>query len=414
MSSFPAVRSFSPPRVSRRAALAAGVGGLAALWQPGRAVAHPNHGGVVPDPRNRFKEPIELTRFDVIRLAGPGGTVTAVRATDADGGVGVVPAHGRLPQIRSLFESLAAPYFTGRDARDLPTLIDHVDTAERNYKFVGMPFWNAVAHCELAVWDLLGRRAGLSCTDLLGRRRRRRIAVYVSRFDRDTTPGQAVLQASEDLEATGADAVKLKVGRRMSTTPDQNARDLAMVALARKTWGDDVEILLDANGSYTSDEAVRAATRFADHGVGFLEEPCDWRDVEATLRAREKLDAKGVRIDLAGGEQDSSLPVWRRFAKAKLFRPMQPDLFYVGGAVRLLTVAALADGAKLPVTPHAPRAGLSAYPDTAVRATIANLGRVQEYRHSPDLRDGFVTVPTGPGWGLPWDDAAVRAAKRAA
>ncbi len=403
----------SPLLYTRRTALATGAAGLAACVLPGRAAAHPNHGGVVPDPHGRFAERIELRRFDVVTLTGSGGDTTAVRVTDADGRVGIVPANNRLPQIRSLFDTLAAPYFTGTDARDLPDLVDHVDVAERRYKYVGMPFWNAVAHCELAIWDLLGRRAGISCTDLLGRRRRRRLTVYVSRFDRDTSPQQAVDQASADLAATGAGAVKLKVGRRMSTTPEQNARDVAMVALARRTWGDDIEILLDANGSYTAGEAVRAGARFADHGVGFLEEPCDWRDVEATLRVREQLDAKGVRLDLAGGEQDSMLPVWRRFARAKLFRPMQPDLFYVGGAVRLLTVARIADAAKLPTTPHAPRAGIAAFPDTVVRATIPHLGRFQEYRRVPELTDGMIPVPDGPGWGLPWDDAEVRAAKAA-
>ena len=399
----------SPLLYTRRTALAAGAAGLAALGSPGRAAAHPNHGGIVPDPRLRFAEPIELTRFDVVSLAGK----TLVRATAADGAVGAVPANGKLADLRSLFDRLAVPHFVGRDARDLPALIDHVDTAERNYKFAGMPFWNAVAHCELAVWDLLGRKAGASCTDLLGRRRRRRLKVYVSRFDRETGPEQAVAGAAADLEATGADAVKLKVGLRMSASPLQNARDLAMVALARRRLGDDVEILLDANGSYTADEAVRAATRFARHRVGFLEEPCDWRDVEATLSVRERLDAENVRIDLAGGEQDSTLPQWRRFAAAGLFRPMQPDLFYNGGAIRLLTVARIADAAKLPVTPHAPRSGIDAYPDTVVRATIPNLGRFQEYRRSPEVTDGTVPVPDGPGWGLPWGDDELQAAAMA-
>ncbi|QDT15802.1 enolase C-terminal domain-like protein [Alienimonas californiensis] len=396
----------SPFRLTRRTALAAGAAGLAAAAWPGRATAHPNHGGIVPDLRMRFAEPIELTRFDVVALDG----TPAVRVTDAEGGVGVVPAHDKLADVRSLFDRLAAPYFVGTDARDLPERIDHVDVSERHYKYVGMPFWNAVAHCELAVWDLLGRRAGVRCTDLLDRRRRRRLNVYISRFDRDTTPQQAVEQASADLAATGATAVKLKVGGRMRTTPEQNARDVAMVALARQTWGDDVEILLDANGSYTADEAVRAATRFAGYRVGFLEEPCDWRDVEATLRVHEQLEAKGIKLDLAGGEQDSMMTRWRQFAETELFRPMQPDLYYVGGAIRLLTVARIADSAKLPLTPHAPRAGLAAYPDTMVRATIPNLGRYQEYVRSPEVTDGTVPVPDAPGWGLPWDDAAVKAA----
>ena len=393
------------PAASRRAFLAAGAVGAAAVLSPRAGFAHPGHGLVVPDPRDRFADPVPLAAFHVVDLGGK----TVVRATADDGRVGCVVANPKLTAIRSLFEELAVPHFVGADARDLPHLVESAYAAGRNYKFAGMPFWNAVAHCELATWDLLGRAAGVSCTDLLGRRIRRRLAVYVSRFDRDTTPQAAVAGAAADLEATGATAVKLKVGGRMDTDPDQNARDLAMVRLARETLGDGVEILLDANGSYTAGEAIRAATRFAEFGVGFLEEPCDWQDLEATTRVRDRLDEAGVRIDLAGGEQDSSLPRWRAIADRGLFRPMQPDLFYTGGAVRLLTVARIADAAKLPVTPHAPRTGLDAYADTVVRAVVPNLGRFQEYRRSPGVAGGFVPVPTGPGWGYPWSDGEVAA-----
>ena len=397
----------------RRSFLAASAAGAGSLLSPATAGAHPGHGnGVVPDPRGRFGEPVVLTGFETVRLGG----VSMVRATAAvagePGAVGVTPAPAKLADVRSLFDSLAAPFFTGKDARDLPELVHDVYADGRNYKYAGMPFWLPVAACELAAWDLLGRLAGVSCGELLTLKGvpRRRLKVYISRFDRDTTPRRAVAAAAADLEATGARAVKLKVGRRMSTTPDQNARDLATVKLARQTLGDGVEILLDANGSYSEDEAVRAGTLFADHGVGFLEEPCPWQDWPATAAVRERLDAKNVRLALAGGEQDASMPQWRWYAANGVFDPVQPDLFYNGGAVRLLTVARHAAAASLKCTPHAPRAGLESYADLVVRAAVPNLGPFQEYRRDPGVAGGTVAVPDGPGWGLPFSDAEVRAA----
>ena len=353
-----------------------------------------------------------LTGFDVVRLNG----TLLVRATETvagePGAVGAAPVPAKLGDLRSLFDSLAAPFFTGKDARDLPALTEHVYSAERHYKYAGMPFWLPVAACELAAWDLLGRLGGVNCGELLTLKGvpRRRLKVYVSRFDRDTTPRQAVAAAAADLEATGAGAVKLKVGRRMSTTPDQNARDLAMAKLARETLGDDIEILLDANGSYAAEQAVRAGAAFADYGVGFLEEPCDWQDWPATAAVRAGLDARGVNLALAGGEQDSSLPQWKWYTENRVFDPVQPDLFYNGGAVRLLTVAKHAAAASLDCTPHAPRAGLESYADLVVRSAIPNLGPFQEYRRHPSLEDGAVAVPDGPGWGLPFGDAELRGA----
>ena len=391
-------------RPTRRSFLAAA--GAAAFAVPRVAAAHPGHGGVVPDPKLRLPDPVPLARVEPVTL----GDTLLVRATAADGRVGAVVANPKLGDVRSLFDALARPAFEGRDARDLPEILDHVYADERNYKYAGMPFWNAVAHCELAAWDLLGRAAGLNCTELLGRRRRRRLKVYISRFDRETTAERAVADAADALARTGANAVKLKVGGRMGTTPDQNRRDAAMVALARERLGEGAEIFLDANGSYTAGEAVRAGERFADARVGFLEEPCDWQDVTAALRVRDRLAEKGVPLPLAGGEQDSSLPAFRRFAAEGLYSPVQPDLFYCGGAIRLLTVARIADAARLPCTPHAPRTGPAAFADTAVRAVIPNLGSYQEFRDSPEVTGGTIPVPDGPGWGLPWSDAELTAA----
>ena len=157
-----------PDRRAFLAALAAAAAGpaRARLW-------HPDHGAVVPDPRRRLTDPVPVARIEPVRL----GDTLLVRATAADGQAGCVVANNRLPQIRSLFETLARPAFEGRDGRDVVEIVEHVRGAGRNYKFAGMPFWNAVAHCELAVWDLLGRAAGVSCADLLGRRRRRRTRI---------------------------------------------------------------------------------------------------------------------------------------------------------------------------------------------------------------------------------------------
>ena len=371
-----------------------------AIFSPTPLFAHPGHGPVA-DLHARFPDPVRLAKFDVVTL----GDTSFVRATAEDGSVGVVPANNKLPDFRSLFDRLAVPFFTGKDARDLVRLVDEVYADARHYKYAGMPFWNAVAHCELAAWDLLGRRAGGSVANVAGRMRRRTVRVYVSRFERDNTAEQEAAAAARALELTGANAVKLKVGRRMSTTPAQDERDVAMVAATRRLLGDGPEIFLDANGSYTAAQAIAQAKRFAEHRVGFLEEPCPWEEDAATAAV-----SAASPVPVAGGEQDSSLAKWRSLTERRIFSPCQPDLYYCGGLVRLLTIAALADAASLPVTPHAPRTGLDAHPDLVVRSLIPNLGPYQEYRESPEVENGKVAVPQGPGWGLPFTDDEVRMA----
>ncbi len=49
---------------------------------------------------------------------------------------------------------------------------------------------------------------------------------------------------------TGAWAVKLKVGGRMTSEESVPGRTKAIIPLARKTFGDGITIYADANGSY--------------------------------------------------------------------------------------------------------------------------------------------------------------------
>ena len=76
-----------------------------------------------------------------------------VRVRSDDGTEGIIAANSKLPDIISLLERLVAPYFLEKDVRDLDALVDGVYTHNRNYKYAGMPFWNSVAHVELAILE---------------------------------------------------------------------------------------------------------------------------------------------------------------------------------------------------------------------------------------------------------------------
>ena len=95
--------------------------------------------------------------------------MTASWPAEIHGALGVAAVNNRLRDTFSLFKRRVAPYFVGRDAGDLEELVDGVYMHDLNYKFVGMPFWNAVAHVELALLDLLGRMAKRSVGKLLGK-----------------------------------------------------------------------------------------------------------------------------------------------------------------------------------------------------------------------------------------------------
>lgn len=357
--------------------------------------------------------PVEIASIDVLRA----GRHDFVRTTSVDGAVGIASTNGR-PYLWPVLQDLIRPYFLGKDARDLESLVDGVYAYRSNYKLAGLAFWNCVSHVEFSVLDMLGQIAGKPVGNLLGTVIRSEIPIYLSSGRRDTTPEEEVAWLAERLAETGARAVKLKIGGRMSHNADAfPGRTDRLIPLARKTFGDGIAIYVDANGSYDAEQAIEVGALLQAHGVGFFEEPCPWEEYEQTQSVADALE-----MLVAGGEQDSSLPRFRWMIRNRAVDLMQPDLAYNGGFIRCLRVAKMAADAGMQVTPHCPKAD----PNTAYMlhfaSVVPNLGPHQEYSAAPprgqwwaepsfEVLDGAVAVPTSPGLGVRYDPSMWRGAQ---
>lgn len=331
-----------------------------------------------------------------------------VRATSKDGAVGVATTNHRSSYLYPLMTRRIIPYCIGKDARDLPALLEGVYRHDSNYKLVGLPFWNSIANVEFALWDLLGQITGRSVGEMLGGAVRREIPIYLSSLRRDTTPEQEVAWLQKRLAETGTSAVKVKIGGRMSGNADaMPGRSENLLTLARATFGEDIAIYVDANGSYDSAAAIEVGKMLEGHGVGWFEEPCPWEEYDETKRVA---DALGIPV--AGGEQDSSLPRWREMIENRGVDIVQPDPSYNGGFLRTLRVARMAEAAGLPVAPHSPKSD----------ATAAYLLHTASLLHLPaphmefhgaavvdpqswfipnfPIQKGSIAVPSGPGLGV--------------
>ncbi|TQV85625.1 mandelate racemase/muconate lactonizing enzyme family protein [Exilibacterium tricleocarpae] len=342
-----------------------------------------------------------------------------LRTRSTDGVEGIVKCNGRLQHHPTLFKNLVVPFFLGKDLRGLETLLANVPNYRRGYKFAGLPYWNSVGHLELSALDLLGKTANKSVGALLGKVIHRQLPFYLSSTRRDTTPAQEVAWLGKRVAETGAGAIKIKVGGRMSRNADAApGRSQGLVALARKTFGERMVIYADANGSYDAPTAIRVGHMLQDHGVSFFEEPCPWQDFEMT---RQVADA--LQMDVAGGEQDSSLPKWRWMIEHRALDIVQPDLLYNGGLIRCLAVARMAARAGLKVIPHAPRNDSEVSYTLHFASIVPNIGAHQEFQAAPPkdrygyhpefkIVDGVIPVPTTPGLGVVFDKEIWQKGKR--
>jgi L-alanine-DL-glutamate epimerase-like enolase superfamily enzyme len=364
--------------------------------------------------RELFRDAVTIASVELLK----GGDQFLVRVRSKDGATGLAAGHPDILETTwPILTRRVAPFFVGKDARDLEALVDGVYLADSNYKWQGLPFWVPVASVELAVLDLLGQVARKPIGDLLGGVQRREIAVYRASGNRGNTPEAEIEYLQKLVAETGARAIKFRLGARMRYDDASTRRDLALIPLTRKTFGDGTTIHADANGSYDVATAVRIGRLMHDHGFAFLEEPVPFDYYEET---KEIADA--LPIPVAGGEQESSLRRFRWMIERRGVDVLQPDLFYFGGLIRSIRVARMAEAAGMPCTPHMSDGGLGYLYVAHYASCVPNAGPFQEYKGrdaalpvssaSSTLRcvNGMLTVPTGPGLGVTIDPAFVNKA----
>lgn len=329
-----------------------------------------------------------------------------VFARSEDGAEGLAFTNGRAPHFHPILNRLVIPYFIGKDARELEGHLWGVYRHASNYKLLGQALWCPVAWVEFAVLDLLGRIAGRSIADLMGGAVREWAPFYVASGRRDSTPEDEVDYLQALLDETKGKAVKFRIGGRMSRNADAApGRTEALIRLSRERLGDDIDIHADSNSSYDPPEAIRVGRLLEDISAVYYEEPCPFDHLEDT-----KTVADALTIPVSGGEQESSQRRFRWMIANRGVDIVQPDLHYYGGLIRSTRVARMAALAGMPTTVHI-SGGFGFIYMLHFASFTPDIGRYQEYKRGIEryaglfdpplrIRDGAMSVPSGPGTGV--------------
>jgi L-alanine-DL-glutamate epimerase-like enolase superfamily enzyme len=365
---------------------------------------------------DELRSPLKIASMELLRNGR--NFLVRVRTTGGDEGLGV-PNAMRLVDCYPIFLRRVAPFFVGKDARELEPLLWELYRHNDTYKFQGLALWVCVAAAELALLDLLGKKSGKSIGDLLGGVRRREIPVYRASGNRETTPEEEVVYLKRIAGEIGAKAVKFRVGGRMSKNKDSlPGRSERLIPLVREAFGPEMTLYADSNSSYDARHAIAIGRLMERYNYGFFEEPCRFDHLEETKQVADALS-----IPVAGGEQEFSEAGFRWMIRHRAVDIVQPDLHYYGGFVRSLRVARMAHEAGLLCTPHMSGSGLG-YLDVAhFVSCIPNPAPYHEFKGDTDIPlsgsgasakvvNGMVQVPSGPGFGVTIDPEFVREARR--
>ncbi|MFO0892002.1 MAG: mandelate racemase/muconate lactonizing enzyme family protein [Isosphaeraceae bacterium] len=344
-----------------------------------------------------------------------------VRVRSRDGAEGLaVPNAMHLIHTYPIFLNRVAPFFRGKDARQLEPLLWELYRHDDNYKYQGLALWVCVAAIEFAVLDLLGKAADRGIGDLLGGVKRREIAVYRASGTRGNTPEEEIADLKRIVAESGAKALKFRLGGRMrkDNADSLPGRTERLIPMVREAFGPGFTLYADANSSYDAKEAIRIGRLMEEHDYAFYEEPCRFDHPEET-----KAVADALKIPVAGGEQEFSEEGFRWMIAHGAVDIVQPDLHYHGGFIRSLRVARMAHAAGMQCTPHMSGSGLGYLDAAHFTSILDNPVPFTEFKGNAEIpvtsatsslrcEGGIVRVPSGPGFGIEIDPAFVRESRR--
>lgn len=170
-------------------------------------------------------------------------------------------------------QTYLAPILIGAN----PTEIEHL-TLRMQKAIAGHPF--AKSAIEMALWDLLGKMAGLPVYRLLGGPVR---SVVPTKFSiSGLEPARSAEIAAWAVEQ-GFRTMKVKVG----IEPEQ---DVARVKAVREAVGPHIRLGVDANGGWSPRVAIQTIRRLYSYNIYFAEQPVEAYDLAWFADVRRNVD----------------------------------------------------------------------------------------------------------------------------
>jgi mandelate racemase len=254
----------------------------------------------------------------------------------------------------------------------------------------------AMAALDTACWDALAIAAGVPLATFLGSAPKA-VAAYNS-CGLGLMPPAALADEAEQLLAGGFRAMKLRLGYPTLR------EDLAALAAVRGRLGDAVKIMVDYNQALSVDEALLRGRALDEHALEWIEEPIRHDDYAGNARL-----AAALRTPLQIGE-NFSLPFAMQEALTRgACDRVMPDLERIGGVSGWQQAAALAQAQGMPMSSHLfPEVSAHLLAATPTAHWLEYVDWAQAIVEEPLLiAGGCAQLPSRPGNGLLWDEAAV-------
>ena len=330
-----------------------------------------------------------------------------VRITTSEGIVGY--GEGQSPvsprTSKTIVEDLCRPILMDKDPFDVEFLWQRMFTAMRERGHYTGFFIDALAGCDIALWDIIGKATGKPVHKVLGGRYRDRIPLYAGVGG--STPEAAAAQAAKHV-SQGYGGLKIH-------TTHGRAEILEIVTAVREQVGPQVKLMVDLHTQYSVPEATLLGRGLEELDVMWLESPTAPEDIPGQAALAQALD-----MSVAIGEWTRTRYELREVFERRACDITMPDIARTG-LTEGKRIASLADTYNIPVTPHIGGGGILSIAATVqFSATIPNFlimehspeayeSKGQITTRKPMIEDGDFVIDDMPGLGIVIDTEALEA-----
>ncbi|MBN9511621.1 MAG: mandelate racemase/muconate lactonizing enzyme family protein [Alphaproteobacteria bacterium] len=369
--------------------------------------------------------------FSFLKITTDDGLVGWSEYTEADGSPGLTGV------IRALGQLLI-----GRDPRPVQQISSEL--YQRSVMAASGVNHRAIAAIENALLDIKARALGVPVYALLGGPVRDRIPVYWSHCGtyrarhpqivgaKQLENYDDVAKLGEEVRARGFRALKTNIlppkdGKLSSFTPgfgrspgypalnlDRHVLQATQRQLQafRDGAGPDMGLLLDVNFHFKTEGFIQIARAMAPFDMTWLE--IDTLDPRALALIRAASPCPIASCETLTGRR-----AFRPFLDAYAMDVGIIDVVW-NGFLESVKIAAMAEAYEVNVAPHNYYGHLCSAMSAHFCAAVPNL-RIMEidvdsaawrddlFTNVPEIRDGEMLVPSGPGWGVAVNEEAVRA-----
>lgn len=307
---------------------------------------------------------------------------------------------GGSPEVAlSILRHEIAPALRGRSStRPLEILAD----LRRKYSLSarGGAASMAISAVDIAMWDLLGKRAGLPLYRLLGGFSNR-VNVYASggMYGPGITP-ERLAEEMREAQLQGLHGAKIKVG---GASLEEDAERVAKV---RAAIGPHAPLMVDAMFRPNVKEAIKLGQALKPENLHFFEAPTHASDVTGWGTVRD-----ACALALSGPELSDDRDLMRRLLQADAIDFLQFDLAIAGGVSEGREHFALAHAFGKPVTLHCAASAVAMAAAAQLGAGLGGCDSLEFHLMHDGMREslwdcgwrldgGHLILPDRPGLGV--------------